>query len=217
MVQAILFDLDGVIIDSETLHNAAVAGALAERGVHLPASIFDEFIGVPDAVFLAQASERYLGGSVPAATLLQRKQEIFLQSQDQVQAIPGALEFLQSVRPQVAATALVTSSLRHNQELAFARFGLAPCFDTVVTAEDVTQTKPHPEPYLTAVVRLGLTAAECLVIEDSLNGLAAARAAGCRTLGLTTSCSAEALAAAGADFVCTSYAEVAAVWEQVRG
>ena len=83
--------------------------------------------------------------------------------------------------------ALVTSSLRHNQELAFAQFGLAPYFDVVVTAENVTQPKCIRAVYLTAVVRLGIQPGECLVIEDSLHGIASARAAGCHTLGLTTS------------------------------
>jgi HAD superfamily hydrolase (TIGR01509 family) len=209
--------MDGVLIDSEALHNAAITAALAEHGVSLPHSIFAELTGTTDASFLEQASHTYFGGSISAATLLARKQHFFLASEHQVQPIPGALDFLRAVRPQVTATALVTSALRHNQEQAFARFGLTPCFDTVVTAEDVTHGKPHPEPYLTAVVRLGLPADECLVIEDSLHGLAAARAAGCRTLGLATSYSVETLAAAGADYVCASYAEVAAVWEQVRG
>jgi beta-phosphoglucomutase len=114
------------------------------------------------------------------------------------------------VRGQVGALALVTSSLRQNQEFAFAKFGLAPLFDVVVTAADVTHAKPHPEPYLTAVVRLGIPATDCLVIEDSLHGIASAQAAGCRTIGLATSYRPQVLAEAGADFVCQSYDEVAA-------
>jgi beta-phosphoglucomutase len=210
LYSAIIFDLDGVIIDSETLHNAAVGAAMEHHGVFLPASIYEEFLGIPDEVLLEHASRTYLGGSVPAAMLLADKQRIFLQMQDQVTSIPGAVDFIRQVRGQVGSTALVTSSLRHNQELAFAKFGLAPHFDVVVTAEDVTHAKPHPEPYLTAVVRLGIPAGECLVIEDSLHGIASAQAAGCHTLGLTTSYESEALAAAGAEMVCASYAEIAA-------
>ena len=215
MLRAILFDLDGVLIDSEGLHTAAAAAALAEHGVHLPLGLIDEFIGTPDAVFMRHASETYLHGRVSPADLLASKQRIYLQTEDRLQAVPGALDFLRAVRPQ-KATALVTSSLRHNQELAFARFGLAPCFDAVVTAEDVTHTKPHPEPYLTAVVRLGVPAAECLVIEDSLHGLAAARAAGCRTLALATSCPVDTLVAADADYVCRDYTEVGVVWQRLN-
>lgn len=216
MAQAIIFDLDGVIIDSEALHTAAVAAALAEYGVNLPPSVFEEYIGIPDEIFLEHASQAYLEGRVPASTLLADKQRIFLATQDQVKTVPGALDFVRWVRPQASATGLVTSSLRANQELAFARFALAPYFDTVVTAEDVNNAKPHPEPYLTAVVRLGLPAGDCIVIEDSLHGIAAAKAAGCCTVGLTTSYSAEVLAAAGADYVCIDYDEVAATWERLR-
>ncbi len=213
---AIIFDLDGVLIDSEALHNAAVAAALAAYGVILPPALFEEFMGIPDAVLLAHASHTYLAGSVPADRLLAEKQRFFLQTQDQVQPIAGAVEFVRQVRRQVSALALVTSSLRHNQEAAFARLGLAPYFDAVVTAEDVTHSKPHPEPYATAVARLGLPADQCLVLEDSLHGIASARAAGCCTLGLTTSYPAEALTAAGADYVCTDYAEVTAVTKQIQ-
>jgi HAD superfamily hydrolase (TIGR01509 family) len=207
---AIIFDLDGVIIDSEALHNAAVAAAMELYGVTLPTAIFDEFLGIPDEVLLEHASHTYLGGSVAAATLLADKQRIFLQMQDRVTSIPGAVDFIRQVRGRVGSLALVTSSLRHNQELAFTKFDLAPHFDVVVTAEDVTHAKPHPEPYLTAVVRLGIPAGECLVIEDSLHGIASAQAAGCHTLGLTTSYGSDALSAAGAEIICTSYAEIAA-------
>jgi HAD superfamily hydrolase (TIGR01509 family) len=174
----------------------------------LPPAIFAEFLGIPDEVFLTHASQTYLDGRVPPAELLADKQRIFLQTGDQVVAIPGAVDFIRNVRSQVGRLALVTSSLRQNQELAFTKFGLRPLFDVVVTAEDVTHAKPHPEPYLTAVVRLGIPAGECLVIEDSLHGIASARAAGCRTLGLATSYDVAALAEAGAEIVCTSYDEV---------
>ncbi len=207
---ALIFDLDGVIIDSETLHNAAVGAAMQQHGVTLPAAIYAEYLGIPDEVFLEYASRTYLAGRVPPAQLLEDKQRHFLQMQDRVTSIPGAVDFIRRVRGHVGAMALVTSSLRHNQELAFAKFGLGPLFDVVVTAEDVTQAKPHPEPYLTAVVRLGIPAGACLVIEDSLHGIASACAAGCRTMGLTTSYDRAALAAAGAEIVCASYAEIAA-------
>lgn len=207
---ALIFDLDGVIIDSESLHNAAVAAAVRKHGVELPAAIFADFMGIPDEVFLAHASEHYLGGRVTPADLLAAKQRCYLAMQEQLQPVPGALEFLTAVRPQVQQMALVTSSLRHNQQLAFARFGLAPCFDVVITAEDVTHTKPHPEPYQRAVERLGLPAAACLVFEDSLHGVRSALAAGCPVIALTTSYPAEALHAAGATHVCADYAEIAA-------
>lgn len=206
---ALLFDLDGVIIDSEPLHNDAVAAALRAHGVELPASIFDEFMGIPDEVILAAVSQRYLGGRVSMPVLLAEKQRVFLQIEGQLQPIAGALAFIRHARPQYCGFALATSSLRHNQQLAFDRFDLNSYFDAVVTAEDVQNTKPHPEPYLRAAEQLGIPAASCLVIEDSLNGVRAGREAGCAVLGLTTSYTAAELEAAGATYVCTSYEEIA--------
>lgn len=209
--RGLIFDLDGVIVDSEALHNDAVAAAVRAFGAELPASLFDEFMGSPDEVILEVASQRYLEGRVSAATLLEAKQRLYLEVQAQVRAIPGALDFIPAARACFEGVALATSSLRVNQALVFARFDLARWFDAVVTAEDVTHTKPHPEPYLRAVAALGLPAAQCVVLEDSVNGIRAAREAGCDVIGLTTSFPAEALRAAGAGHVCTSFVEIAAV------
>ena len=126
---ALIFDLDGVIIDSETLHNAAVGAAMQQHGVPLPSTIYAEYLGIPDEVFLEYASRTYLGGTVAVATLLADKQRHFLQMQDRVTSIPGAVDFIRRVRGHVGAMALVTSSLRHNQELAFAKFAYDFCTD----------------------------------------------------------------------------------------
>ena len=80
-----------------------------------------------------------------------------------------------------------------------------------MTPRYAPHTKPHPEPYLRAVARLALPAARCVVIEDSVNGIYAARAAGCDVIGLTTSFPAEELHRAGAAHVCSSFAEIAGV------
>jgi HAD superfamily hydrolase (TIGR01509 family) len=206
---AILFDLDGVIIDSEPLHNYAVAATLRAYGVELPAGTIDKYIGIPDEVFLEHASQHYLAGRVPMPVLLEEKQRRFLQVEDQLQAIPGVLLFIHHARPYFRSFALATSAQRHNQQLAFDRFDLGGYFDAVVTAEDVRHTKPHPEPYLRAAELLGLPASSCLVIEDSLNGVRAGREAGCTVVALTTTYAAADLAAAGAAHVCTSFQEIA--------
>ncbi|MBK8046332.1 MAG: HAD family phosphatase [Anaerolineales bacterium] len=208
---ALIFDLDGVIIDSEALHNDAVAAAVRAYGAEIPWEMFDEYMGSPDAVLLAHANERYLGGRQDVDEMLALKQQIFLETIDRMQLVPGAVAFIAQSRPHFRRFALATSSLPFNQEVAFERFELNRYFDVVVTAADVPHTKPHPAPYLRAVELLGLPAAQCLVIEDSLNGVRSAKAAGCAVIGLTTSYSAAALAEAGADDVCMSFEGVAAM------
>lgn len=209
-IQAIIFDLDGVIIDSEALHNAAVAAAVAQHGVTVPDALFDEFMGIPDEVLLDHINRHYLAGRCTVTELLADKQAAYLQVVDQMQAIPGAVDFIRQARPRFQAFGLATSSLRSNQVIAFDRFDLHRFFDVVVTAEDVTRTKPDPEPYQRAVARLGLPAAACVVIEDSVNGIRAGKGAGCPVIGLTTTYPAAHLATAGADAVCASFEAIAA-------
>jgi HAD superfamily hydrolase (TIGR01509 family) len=210
IIQAIIFDLDGVIIDSEGLHNAAVAAAVAAHGVTVPDALFDEFMGIPDEVLLEHVNRHFLGGRYSVTDLLVEKQLAYLQVAGQVQAIPGALAFIEMARPHFSAFGLATSSLRVNQALAFDAFDLHRYFDVVVTAEDVTRTKPDPEPYQRAVEQLGVPASACVVIEDSLNGIRAGKSAGCQVIGLSTTYLADNLRTAGADVVFTSFAEIAA-------
>ncbi|MFN3333051.1 MAG: HAD family hydrolase [Caldilinea sp.] len=209
--RAILFDLDGVIIDSEALHNEAVTTAVAAHGVTVPNELFEEFVGIPDAVLLEHINRYYLGGRCNVAELLAEKQAAYLKVADQVRAIPGAMDFIRTARPHFKAFALATSALKSNQQLAFDQLDLHRFFDAVVTADDVARTKPDPEPYLRAVERVGLPASECVVIEDSLNGVRAGKGAGCTVIGLTTTYPAGELIAAGADQVCASYDEIAAL------
>lgn len=208
-IQAIIFDLDGVIIDSELLHNEAVTAAVATRGVTVPPELFDEFMGIPDEVLLGHINRHYLDDRCSVAALLADKQVAFLQVADQVRAIPGAVKFIQMARPHFQAFALATSALKTNQQLAFDQLDLHRFFDAVVTADDVTRTKPDPQPYQLAVERIGLRTDECVVLEDSLNGVRAGKAAGCTVIGLTTTYPAGELSAAGADQVCASYDEIA--------
>lgn len=207
-IQAILFDLDGVIVDSEAMHNEAVAAVIAAHGVVLPPSLFDEFMGIPDEVLLAHINRTYLADRFATADLLAQKQVTYLAMAHRLQSIPGAVEFIRAARPHFRGFAVATSSLRSNQLLVFDRFGLYDYFDAVVTAEDVERTKPDPEPYRRAAERLGQPATACVVIEDSVNGIRSGRSAGCRVVGLTTTYSASTLAAAGADAVCASFAEI---------
>ncbi|MFO7633861.1 MAG: HAD family phosphatase [Caldilinea sp.] len=208
-IQAIVFDLDGVIIDSEALHNEAVAAAVAKRGFIVPDALFDKFMGIPDAVLLDHINRHYLNGRWDVAELLAEKQAAYLGIADQSRAIPGAVEFIHTARPHFQAFALATSALKTNQQLAFDQLDLHRFFDAVVTADDVTRTKPDPQPYQLAVERIGLRADECVVIEDSLNGVRAGKDAGCTVIGLTTTYPAGELSAAGADQVCASYDEIA--------
>ncbi len=212
-LRAIIFDLDGVIVNSEPLHDEANRRALAYYGIELPDSLIEAFIGKPDLAIMEEASLRYLNSLDAVPALMELRQQFFRELAVELQPIPGVLEFLRRARPVFQAFGLATSSLRENQEITFDQLGLHPWFSAVVTVEDVEQPKPDPEPYRRAAVGLGLTPAECLVIEDSVKGIASAKGAGCVVIGLTTSFPSTDLAAAGADYVCTSFGEIAHLLE----
>ena len=108
--------------------------------------------------------------------------------------VPGFREYVQSLRRKGLKTALVTSSNQPKMNAVFAaRPEFRDLFDVILTSEDFTESKPSPECYLMAAKRFGLTPAECMVFEDSFNGLKSARAAQMKVIGLSTTNSAETI------------------------
>ena len=104
--------------------------------------------------------------------------------------------------------ALVTSSPALTQRMACEKFGYRDFFEAITTGEDVSEGKPSPEPYLRTASLMAIDPTECLVIEDSLNGIRSGKAAGCKVLGLTSSFSKDELIAVGADEVTGSFKEL---------
>ena len=158
------------------------------------------FKGIPDIVGSLQLAALCEPPGDPNAILLQR-QANYAALFDEAELFDGVEALLQTLRDRGYRLALVTSALRVNQERVFDKFGLGPFFDVVITAEDITHGKPHPEPYMKAAARLNTTPLESFAIEDSLAGIESAKSAGCLAVGVTHTFSAEALLAAGADLV----------------
>jgi HAD superfamily hydrolase (TIGR01509 family) len=204
---AFIFDMDGVIIDSEPLHERATRAASARHGIDVPDGLFDRFRGQTDKALMAHLAQR--ASDVDAASLLEAKHAAYASLHDELTLLPGVRHFLDILDTQHIPMALVTSAARHDQERTFEQFGLTPYFRTVVTADDVDHAKPHPAPYQQAVRELGLDPSTCWVVEDATHGVESARRAGCRVVGLCSSFSAEALNTAGADVVVDTYPELA--------
>ncbi len=208
-LKAIIFDLDGVIIDSEILHEEAARMAMSRYALDAASLDFDAFKGKTEQDVFEYVVEANEANHVSVADLIALKQRLYGDLLDRLQPVSGALAFIERLARVGVALGLTTSSLPENQQRAFDKFDLYRYFDTVVTAADVTHAKPHPEPYLTTAQRLGVAPARCLVIEDSTHGVRSARRAGCRVAGLTTTFGKEALAEAGAEVVVDRYDELA--------
>lgn len=188
MVKAICFDFDGTLVDSEHLHYAAWQAELQPFGCSLEKSRYmAQFSGVST---FATAETLIRDYQLPIAIeqLMDQKTARFLtllQTELPI-PMPGAEALLQTIRQTELAMALVTGSYRCEIEPVLDNLGWRDFFPLIVTRDDVQHAKPHPEPYLTALERLNLSATECLALEDSPTGIRSAHDAGLTVLAVTT-------------------------------
>jgi HAD superfamily hydrolase (TIGR01509 family) len=202
-MRAVLFDFDGVLVDSEPLHFRAMRDALAAEGFAIDEEEYwRHLLAHDDRTAIRIALERHGvphdGARIEAVT--RRKAEAFEVLLADIPFFPGARELVRALHREVPL-AIASGARRVEIEAILKAGGLRDAFAAVVGAEDVSRGKPDPEPYLTAMGRIaerapGLQPAQCLVIEDSSTGIAAGRAAGMKVLAVTNSYPAAKLAAA---------------------
>jgi len=212
-LSAIIFDMDGVITDTEPLHVKAELLTCRHYGFDAPESEWDKFRGKKSEDIFNYLLEAYGGGrQVPVTDIMAFKTKTYLElsASQGIPAVPGVIEFIKRIRPVFSKIGLATSSNAAIQKAIFDGLGLWPYFDAVVTGDDLTRGKPDPEAYLKASSRIGVPAGRCLVIEDSDNGVRAARGAGCRVIGITTSFPRDYLLACGARETVDTYPELLA-------
>jgi HAD superfamily hydrolase (TIGR01509 family) len=208
-VDAIIFDMDGVIVDTQSMHEEAGQLTCREYGFDVPCSEWSRYRG-RKFVDIFGSILRSNNSDLDPERLAVRTREIFLNLLgSKVPTIPGALEFIRRVRQCVSKIALVTSTHASVQRRIFELLELAPLFDAVTTGDEITHGKPDPEAYAKTVVKLDADPARCAVIEDSDNGIRSAKAAGCIAIGITTTFPREALLACGADAVADTFEEIA--------
>lgn len=195
--EAVLFDLDGTLVDTEPRNRAVWALLLARHGVpaHGPAPA--DFSGRTAREAIALHLEWFPGHSVESllAEVLASVREPGLPAPAPT---PGGVRLVQRLAAAAVPLGVVTSATRALAESELAAAGILDCFDVLVTAEDVACGKPDPEGYLAACAALGARPARVVVFEDSPIGLAAAKRAGAYCIGVLTSADAAALGAADA-------------------
>lgn len=183
-VRAVVFDLDGLLVDSEPLQIAAWQAFLAGYGRRLEDGLLNELFGLRLRDSARLVIER-LGLPLTLEQVLAGRDAIFLDSlAGRLRPMPGARELVTELAARGIPLALATSGHRHYVERALAEIGLAGAFPVHVTAEDVEQGKPAPDCYRLAAARLGLRPEACLALEDAPLGVRAARAAGLRCLAI---------------------------------
>lgn len=198
---AVIFDMDGVLIDSGAHHRAAWVAMLGELGMPAPPQFWRLTIGRPavEAVPLLVGREM---SPAEARRLARRKHEHYVRlCQAGLPAVGGVAAFLEELVRRDVPRAVGTSARRDDTTRHLGGLGLARYFDVVVAADDVVHGKPDPEVYLRAAERLARPADRCLVFEDAVVGITAARRAGMRAIGVATAYPPEELLAAGAERV----------------
>jgi beta-phosphoglucomutase len=204
-LQAIVFDFDGVIANSEPLHLLAFQQVLTEEGIELTAhDYFHRYLGYDDVgMFETLARDRGLAMSGESVAALVSRKGAKMQEMLHSGSVlfPGAKEFIRKAAAEVPI-AIASGALRHEIDEIIEAAGMADLFATVVASGDTPQSKPSPAPYRLAFERLQsktggtLDPRRCVAIEDSRWGLESAKGAGLRCVGVTTSYPAHELEAA---------------------
>ncbi len=191
---AVLFDWDGVLVDSSRQHEESWHRLAREEGLPLFPGFFLQTFGMKNEWIIPQIL-RWTKDPDEAVRLGLRKEVHFREivARNGITLCPGAREWGEWLSRHEVPTAIASSTQRANIELVLDRLGLRTCFPTVVAAEDVSRGKPDPEVFLLAAERLGVPPERCVVFEDAPAGVEAGKRAGMKVVALTTTRPPEAL------------------------
>lgn len=198
MIKAIIFDMDGVIFDTEHKRFADIKRILKRHGVFLKKSSFSSMLGKKTEVFVKEV--------FPGATksfclqVAEERRELQHHSLKSGRLIKGVPELLRYIKLEGYKTAITTGSKKPIVKRLLQMYLLTRYFDLIVTGEDFKTSKPNPECYRVTLEKLGVKAREVIVIEDAINGVKAAKKLGCTVFGLRTYLSGKALSEADRSF-----------------
>lgn len=212
VLAAVIFDLDGVLCDSELFTAEAACGMFKEmHGATVTPEDFRPFIGTGEDRYIGGVAEKY-GIALQMPRDKNRMYALYLEIiKGRMPPLPGATAFIADCRRRGLKLAVATSADLIKMEGNLTQIGLPPrTFDACVSGSDIAHKKPHPEIFLRAAETLHLPPSRCLVVEDAPNGVQAGKAAGSRCLGLTTSFDEATLRAAGADWIAPDLAQAPA-------
>lgn len=207
MIKGVLFDMDGVLIDSESFICKAAILMFDELGLKVTPEDFKPFVGMGENSYLGGVADKY-GLKISIADVKARTYQIYRTIiKGRLSPLPGVKEFVEKCRKNGLKLAVATSADFVKMEASLSETGLnSDLFDATVNGLEVENKKPHPDIYNKAAEKLGLKPFECLVVEDAVSGVKAAIAAGCRCLAVTTSFGKNELGKA--DWICDTLLNV---------
>ncbi len=185
MLKAVLFDMDGVIVDTEPLHCKAYFTMFAKVGITVSEELYESFTGQSTLEICRQLCSIYNLKEAPE-TLVQLKRDAFkhlFEFDKSLALLDGVLDLIKEYHSKGLTLVLASSASMMTINFVFDRFDLNPYFKAKLSGADLKASKPHPEIFLKAAIASGFKKEECMVIEDSTNGIAAAHAAGIYCVG----------------------------------
>ncbi len=208
MIKGLVFDMDGVIIDSEPIHIDLTVQVMRDIGKEpLPSEIY-EFIGVINEemwpILIARHDIKESPEELMERQMTYVKKRFF---EDKLEPIDGIPQLMQAAKKQGMKIALATSSPRYFAEHILKNVGVEAYFDALVTADEISTGKPNPEIYAKAALALGLEPGECVAVEDACKGIQAAKGAGMKCIGFKNPNSGEQ-DTTQADFVVSSIRDI---------
>lgn len=182
---AILFDMDGVIVDSNPTHTIALKQFCLKHGYNLTdQQLREKIYGRANKDWIPN-----LFGEIPEKLRQEyadEKEALFREIYHDIMPVDGLIDFLNLLDKEGIKRAIATSAPRANVDFTLSKTATGRYFNTILDEAFVTIGKPHPEIYLKSAVALGMAPEQCIVIEDSISGVKAGKAAGCKVIGITT-------------------------------
>ena len=185
MLKAVIFDMDGVIVDSESIHRVAYQKMFDEFGIEVSPELYASFTGkatLPICQYICSSFNLKISPEILVACKRKYFKELF-DEDTSFKLLEGVLELIQEYHKKALVLVLASSASMININRIFKRFDLDPYFISKLSGADLKASKPHPEIFKNAAKASGFLPSECMVIEDSTNGINAAKAAGIYCVG----------------------------------
>ena len=185
MLKAVIFDMDGVIVNSEPLHNLAYKKMFEEFKLEVSNSLYESFTGKSTHSICKQLCEIFNLNDDPNLLVQSKRKhfKVIFDNDTSFQMIDGALELIQDYFDNNLTLVLASSASMTNIERIFEKFDLNKYFKSRISGADLKESKPNPEIFVKAAKMSGFNKKECIVIEDSTNGIIAAKSAGIYCVG----------------------------------